>query len=437
MAETTATETESKSAPGSTFTEFNVRQYGGRPHFIRLHDRVVKSLERQLAAVSGGNFGILLGSIDSGESCTIDVEEFAPVVSVRESIRARSAERVIGYYRTHARPEFVLDSSDIALFKRCFPNGPRLALLVKPPKTGVGTAMFFLGEDGLLAGDRSTVEFPFNLQELGAEEPAVVPVVKAQIVKVPPVVAAEPARSPWKVALACTTIVGSILGLYAFRQFNQRTPAPLAVERPAPVSQQVAPTPVTEEESRPTPPARPTPVAVAPARRPVIAPQPLRPSPPQPEIRRTPEPPPSQTSATATPAAQPQPPIAAPVAEPQPAAANAAPAREPIPSASPVRTTPPEPIKPYVAPRAIRKFAPVVRDSVHRMMTREVTVRVRAQVDGTGKVIAVDALNVTNPVTRGLAEAAVAAVKQWEFEPALRGNEKVPGDIELSFTFRQ
>ena len=55
MAETTATETESKSAPGSTFTEFNVRQDGGRPHFIRLHDRVVKSLERQLAAVSGGN----------------------------------------------------------------------------------------------------------------------------------------------------------------------------------------------------------------------------------------------------------------------------------------------------------------------------------------------------------------------------------------------
>src|SRR5947207_8974136 len=139
MAQTIVTETEVKPAAGGTFTEFNVRQDQGRPHFIRLHDSVVKALERQLAATTGEAFGILLGSIDSGESCTIDVEEFAPVVSVRESIRARSAERVIGYYRTHARPEFVLDSSDIALFKRCFPNGPRLALLVKPPKTGVGT----------------------------------------------------------------------------------------------------------------------------------------------------------------------------------------------------------------------------------------------------------------------------------------------------------
>jgi len=34
----------------------------------------------------------------------------------------------------------------------------------------VSAAMFFLGENGQLAPDQATVEFPFNLRELGAEE---------------------------------------------------------------------------------------------------------------------------------------------------------------------------------------------------------------------------------------------------------------------------
>jgi outer membrane biosynthesis protein TonB len=36
-----------------------------------------------------------------------------------------------------------------------------------------------------------------------------------------------------------------------------------------------------------------------------------------------------------------------------------------------------------------------------------------------------------------LAVNAINAVKQWQFEPARRGGEKVAGDVVLSFTFRK
>ena len=33
--------------------------------------------------------------------------------------------------------------------------------------------------------------------------------------------------------------------------------------------------------------------------------------------------------------------------------------------------------------------------------------------------------------------AAISAIKRWQFEPARRGGDKVPSDIVLSFTFRK
>jgi hypothetical protein len=54
-------------APPSTFTEFNVRQDKGKPHYIRLHDSVVKRLERELGG-NPGSTGLLLGSIENGDS---------------------------------------------------------------------------------------------------------------------------------------------------------------------------------------------------------------------------------------------------------------------------------------------------------------------------------------------------------------------------------
>src|SRR5579864_4486876 len=142
----------------STFTELNVRQEKGKAYFVRLHDSVVKRLERQLAQ-NPASTGLLLGSIDAGESCTIAVELFEPTTRVEELIRARKAgvnPQVVGYYRSYSRDNFTLDGTDRAMFARCFPEEPRLALLVKPAKGDVGTAMFFLGENGQLTADRAT-----------------------------------------------------------------------------------------------------------------------------------------------------------------------------------------------------------------------------------------------------------------------------------------
>src|SRR5260370_3865365 len=150
----------------STFTELNVRQEKGKPHFIRLYDSVVKRLERQLAD-NPGSTGLLLGSIEVNENCTIAVEQFEPTTKLEDLIRARKSantRRVVGYYRSHSRDSFALDPADRALFQRCFPKSSQLLLLVKPLKADVGTAMFFLGENGQLVVDRATAQFPVHLR---------------------------------------------------------------------------------------------------------------------------------------------------------------------------------------------------------------------------------------------------------------------------------
>src|SRR5205085_3612154 len=92
--------------------------------------------------------------------------------------------------------------------------------------------MFFLGENGALAAERATVEFPFNLRELGAEDPgpsAPVPVI------------AEPAqgRALWKIALAWTVAIGAV-GAYGLHVFDRKPSAPVVVAAPAPIERVVA-----------------------------------------------------------------------------------------------------------------------------------------------------------------------------------------------------
>jgi TonB family protein len=85
----------------------------------------------------------------------------------------------------------------------------------------------------------------------------------------------------------------------------------------------------------------------------------------------------------------------------------------------------------------IRQTAPEVRDSVRRSITGEVIVKVRASIDAAGKVISAESILKGDPIAEALAGSAIAAVKRWQFEPAQRGVDKVPGEIVLSFTFRK
>lgn len=418
-----------------TFTELNVRQEKGKPHFIRLHDSVVKKLERQLAD-NPGSTGLLLGSIEVNENCTIAVEQFEATTRLEELIRARKSgntHRVVGYYRSYSRDGFALDPADRALFQRCFPKESRLLLLVKPPKAAVGTAMFFLGENGQLSAERSTVEFPFNLRELGAEEaPAA-----SSAAELAPAPKSRSGGLLWKLAVAGVVVIASVFGLSELRIFDrtgeQPQPKNLAVEEAAPVEQAPAQSPLTQPEvkpviaatsAKPVPPPKPKPIAAAePVAQRTITTIAKTPAPVTPA---TPEPRPVQTV------------LPPPVHDVQPPVNIERDSSPPVvPAPVPVSPKPAVPSVADTPPSAIRQIAPVVPESVRRSIKEDVVVRVRVDVDATGKVTGARPVETGNPVAEALAQAAVSSIKRWQFEPAHRGSDKVPGDVVLSFTFRK
>ena len=423
----------------STFTELNVRQDTGKPHFVRLHDSVVRDLERQL---QGGReqSGILIGSIEGSGPCTIAVEEFDPTANVEERIRAGDGGKIVGFYRSHSRRDFAPESADRALFQRCFSRDARLLLLLKPSKTDVGTAIFFLGENGQLSTDRATVEFPFNLRELGAEES---PAAAAAVVEA----AAKPASGGglvWKLGALSVAVIASVVGFSGvFDSQKTQTQPPVAVEQPAIVEPPpaVEPPVAAVQSKKPKPAIPPAPVKAV---KTIVTPPRVQAPPRKQEPVTTPveQPVVVADNAAVKPAAAPQltPQRLAPPPAPVPQPGTVTPAPPSAPPARPVQAQVPKPIEPtapLIAPHATRQFAPMVPDNVRRSITGEVVIKVRVSVDAIGKVTAAEALSTGNAVAESLAGAAISAVKKWQLEPARRGEEKVAGEVALSFTFRK
>jgi protein TonB len=434
---------EAPSPSTSTFTELNVRQEKGKPHYIRLHDSVVKRLERQLVEHPAST-GLLLGSINEGsESCTIAVELFEPTAKVDELIRARESGslKVVGYYRSHPQDNFSLEPTDRLLFLRCFPKEARLVLLVKPPKADVGTAMFFLGENGLLVTDRATVEFPLNLRELGAEEAPAARVAAAVVA--PPATVTKAGRGglAWKIAVSGVVVIASVFGLGELRVFDRQDAQPARDQRVMADSTPAEPKPA------PDPPAR---REIAKTSKPTLATPPpsitANARPAEPAVLPKPKTAPATLSSQLTLTAQPpvvfqQEPLQTLPPAPVTEAATPPPVnteRQPVAPTIPVqRPKPVEASLRYKPPSAIRQLAPLVSEKVRRSITGEVVVRVRVNVDAAGRVVAAQPVGNSSPVADALADSAISAVKRWEFEPARRGGDKVAGDIVLSFTFRK
>jgi hypothetical protein len=179
------------------FTELNVREDVGIPHFVRIHDNAVKRFESYVrgltptgAAAAGG---LLLGAIEVTDIWSVTVLDFTPVLCehrrdgrstfldcpaqcFKNAVRraGQSGKKnlgMVGYYRSHTGPEYGLEKADHDLFKKYFGLDVRVLLLVKPAPASITTGVFYLGLQGQLHAERSTVEFPVNLKELGAEEP--------------------------------------------------------------------------------------------------------------------------------------------------------------------------------------------------------------------------------------------------------------------------
>jgi protein TonB len=384
----------------ATFTEFNVRQDSGPPHFIRLEDQVVRAIERELAAPGAPLCGLLLGSISYVESRRIEVEQSRPAPSLEKGITEADPERLVGFYRTQPGAQLELAAQDFDLLRRCFPKGARLVLLLGGAGSGVRTAQFFLAENGRAAPDRCTVEFPFNLRALGAG---------GELEPLPAPCETEPAPTvPWRAALAGTAALGAVIGLFNFRTPPRVPIEPLPMERPAP----------------PAPPARVEP------RKPLPAGNKLNPPARETELRR-----PARRESSVPRIATP-PPIATHALD---ADAPVLPSPSPLAAASAatVPWTAPGPPPPYTAPHAIRQVAPVLQKKIRRSIEGEAIIRLRVYVNRNGAVTGVDPLNATTSALGVLADAAIAAVRRWQFEPARRGSEPVAGVAELSFTFRK
>src|SRR5579872_754822 len=313
------------------FTELNVRHDVGTPHFVRIHDNAVKRFESYVrgltAATAGAAGGILLGAIEAADQWSVTVLDFTPVLCehrrdgrstfmdcpaqcFKNAVRraGQSGKRnlgIVGYYRSHTRPEYALEKADHDLFKKYFAQDVRLLLLIKPAPASITTGVFYLGLDGQLHPDRSTVEFPVNLKELGAEESpeapevpvapapilqvhvAAVPVVipaapKVEAVPVPvpvPVSAPAPKAAPvsvspqvvqevrrseqfWKGAAVAAILLGSV---FAFRILRTPSAPETAVVQPAPAV-------ASEPAAKPPVATQPQPPVVTPAVTPVPAP---------------------------------------------------------------------------------------------------------------------------------------------------------------------
>jgi TonB family protein len=122
----------------------------------------------------------------------------------------------------------------------------------------------------------------------------------------------------------------------------------------------------------------------------------------------------------------------APLAVPKPPAvsqnvANSTPSNPPasIPRPAPNSSAekpsqPPQAVsQPVVQPPVpIRQARPVLPANVKAMLPGRFAVKVRVQVDATGKVTSAEPLNTTGSLGRFLGAAATSALRTWEFQPA-------------------
>jgi hypothetical protein len=177
---------------------YYVWEIPGKPVAVHLHldvvDRLLAEVMRGFGAVPkrGAEVGgILLGTIEDGDTSIVRIEDFEPVaceykrgpsyVFVAEDSRAfeEACERwpieatrpayAVGYFRSHTRDGLALSAEDIELLARHFPARAQVALLIKPFATKVSTAGLFFREEGIFQG-ATPLEFPFRRREMTGEE---------------------------------------------------------------------------------------------------------------------------------------------------------------------------------------------------------------------------------------------------------------------------
>jgi outer membrane biosynthesis protein TonB len=85
--------------------------------------------------------------------------------------------------------------------------------------------------------------------------------------------------------------------------------------------------------------------------------------------------------------------------------------------------------------KSIREARPAVPANLSSMITSEVQVDVRVEIDAMGRVTQARPLASTGPVSAFLVASARAAARLWLFEPARRGSQNVPSEMVLKFRY--
>jgi hypothetical protein len=170
-----------------------VWRVAGKPVAVHLNldvvDRMLQEVVRGFAAVPrrGAEVGgILLGSAEQQQDLIVHVDDFEPVpieykrgpsyqlseadeVAFGEALqrlRARTAIRPVGFFRSHTRDGVGLSGEDLEHLKRYFPEPDAIALLIRPFATKTSTAGFYFRENGAFAAGPALLEFPFRRKEL-------------------------------------------------------------------------------------------------------------------------------------------------------------------------------------------------------------------------------------------------------------------------------
>lgn len=179
-------------APASSFYEWT---FPGAPLRIHLYLDVVERLQREVTRTttpgSGKEVGgILIGRATRSPAHVVEIRDFALVpcesrrdrgfvASPADYLRIQNAKAdpglqasglaAVGFFRSHSRDVFGLDSSDLSLIGFCFNQPSDVILLIEPSSTGAGRAGFFFWDNGRIHSAFSFLEFPFDAQQLSLE----------------------------------------------------------------------------------------------------------------------------------------------------------------------------------------------------------------------------------------------------------------------------
>jgi protein TonB len=109
----------------------------------------------------------------------------------------------------------------------------------------------------------------------------------------------------------------------------------------------------------------------------------------------------------------------------------------PIQSAEPRGpTSPEEDAQDSSSAKAIRAPRPKLPAEIKSTITTDNTVAVRVHIDKSGRVVGATAASASGPVATSLVRYAVAAARQWRFQPARRNGKPVQSERVLEFLFR-